>query len=319
MEEALTKALAKQPRMIDYKEYETKDDFLQWLAGYRAKIQDAYGFGPGEVEEINAQVARSISGMLSVGSALNAYNRLDPADKGDYDSLVSRLTEEFTDPHEKCRFNENICFNVRKKGQTLKDFMQEIKRDLSRYSDLPDTSYDSTGASHPNREKEKEGVRRFRAGMRTKEGKKNKELKRHLQYHLVDPKELTWENALKLAMNWEIAYGTGTSMAEEEAESVSAVEVKSAEVQPKRKERMGMEDLEEEASATASLSDQVRENRMRIEKLELGQEKMAASVEAMGVTVVELSSKMDSIFGWLESCGGDGQEGGEEEAELSEG
>ena len=309
MEEALTKALAKQPRAIDYPEYETTDDFLQWLAGYRAKIQDAYGFSPGEVEKINAQVARSIGSMLSVGSALNAYERLEPADKDDYNSLVSRLTEEFTDPHEKCRFNENICYNVRRKGQTVKDFMQEIKRDLSRYSDHPDMSYDSTGASHPNREKEKEGVRRFRAGMRTKEGKKDKELKKHLRYHLVDSKELTWENALKLALNWEIAYGTGTSMAEEEVESVSAVEVKSSELRIKRKEQTGMEELKEDVAATASLLDQVRENRMRIEKLELGQEKINA-------TLVELSSKMDSIFGWQESCGGDLQEGGGEEAEL---
>ena len=309
MEEALTKALAKQPRAIDYPEYETTDDFLQWLAGYRAKIQDAYGFSPGEVEKINAQVTRSIGSMLSVGSALNAYERLEPADKDDYNSLVSRLTEEFTDPHEKCRFNENICYNVRGKGQTLKDFMQEIKRDLSRYSDHPDMSYDSTGASHPNREKEKEGVRRFRAGMRTKEGKKDKELKKHLRYHLVDSKELTWENALKLALNWEIAYGTGTSVAEEEVESVSAVEVKSTELRIKRKEQTGMEESEGDAAATTSLSDQVRENRMRIEKLELGQEKINA-------TLVELSSKMDSIFGWLESCGGDVQEGGGEEAEL---
>ena len=144
--------------------------------------------------------------------------------------------------------------------------------------------------------------------MRTKEGKKDKELKRHLKYHLVDSKELTWENALKLALNWEIAYGTGTSMAEEEVESVSAVEV-STELRIKRKERTGMEESERDAAATASLSDQVRENRMRIEKLELGQEKINA-------TLVELSSKMDSIFGWLESCGGDVQEGGGEEAEL---
>ena len=142
-----------------------------------------------------------------------------------------------------------------------------------------------------------------------KEGKKDKELKKHLRYHLVDSKELTWENALKLAMNWEIAYGTGTSMAEEEVESVSAVEVKSSELRIKRKERTGMEELKEDAAATASLSDQVRENRMRIEKLELGQEKINA-------TLVELSSKMDSVFGWLESCGGDVQEGGGEEAEL---
>ena len=323
MEEALTKALAKQPLTIDYPEYETTDNFSQWLAGYRAKIQGAYGLDPGQVEEINAQVVKSIAGMLSVGSALNAYNCLDPADKVDYERLVSRLTEEYSDPHEKCRFNENIRFNIRRKGQTLKDFMEEIKRDLGRYSDLPDERYDSAGASHPNREKEKEGVRRFQAGMRTKEGKKDKELKRHLKYHLVDSKELTWENALKLALNWEVAYGTGTLVVEEEVEkdeSLGSVEVKAMAVKPKREwtERRS-EESEEDVAFTASLLDQVQENRRRIEKLELGQEKMAASVEAMGVTVVELSSKMDSIFGWLESCGGDGQEGGEEEAELSEG
>ena len=322
MEEALTKALAKQPLTIDYPEYETTDNFSQWLAGYRAKIQGAYGLDPGQVEEINAQVVKLIAGMLSVGSALNAYNSLDPADKVDYERLVSRLTEEYSDPHEKCRFNENIRFNIRRKGQTLKDFMEEIKRDLGRYSDLPDERYDSAGASHPNREKEKEGVRRFQAGMRTKEGKKDKELKRHLKYHLVDSKELTWENALKLALNWEVAYGTGTLVEEEEVEKelLSSMEVKALAAKPKKgRNETRLEEFQEDAAFASSLLDEIRENRERIEKLELGQEKMAASVEAMGATVVELSSKMDSIFGWLESCGGDSQEGGEEEAELSEG
>ena len=314
MEEALSKALAKQPRMIDYPEYETTDNFSQWLAGYRAKVQDAYGFDPNQVDEISAQVVRSIGSKLSVGSALDSYNRLEPTDKTEYGRLVSRLTEEFVDQHEKCRFNENISYNVRKRGQTLKDFMEEIKKDLSRYSDLPDTRYDSTGTPSPNPEKEKEGVRRFRAGMRNMEGKKDKELKRHLKYHMVASNELTWDNALKVASNWEIACGSDSSVEKEtekeakDEESVNAVG----------------EDVEEEVPSAASLLDQVHENRRRIEKLESAQEEMAVSLEAIGesqnamnATLLELSSKMDVMFSWVEPCGGDGLEGGWEEAESS--
>ena len=314
MEEALSKALAKQPRMIDYPEYETTDNFSQWLAGYRAKVQDAYGFDPNQVDEISAQVVRSIGSKLSVGSALDSYNRLEPTDKTEYGRLVSRLTEEFVDQHEKCRFNENISYNVRKRGQTLKDFMEEIKKDLSRYSDLPDTRYDSTGTPSPNPEKEKEGVGRFRAGMRNMEGKKDKELKRHLKYHMVASNELTWDNALKVASNWEIACGSDSSVEKEtekeakDEESVNAVG----------------EDVEEEVPSAASLLDQVHDNRRRIEKLESAQEEMAASLEAIGesqnamnATLLELLSKMDVMFSWVEPCGGDGLEGGWEEAESS--
>ena len=60
--------------------------------------------------------------------------RLTAAEKADYDTLVKRLTEEFTDNHERRLFNENMEYNKRKKGQKLKDFMQDIKKDMNRYS-----------------------------------------------------------------------------------------------------------------------------------------------------------------------------------------
>ncbi len=316
MEEALTKALAKQPRTIDYPEYETTDDFSRWLAGYQAKVQDAYGFDPGQVDEIKAQVVRSISSKLSVGSALDSYNRLEPTDKTDYGRLVSCLTEEFVDQHEKCRFNENISYNVRKRGQTLKDFMEEIKKDLGRYSDLPDTRYDSTGTPSPNPEKEKEGVCRFRAGMRNMEGKKDKELRRHLKYHMMASSELTWGNALKVASSWEIACGSDSSVEKKKETEKEAEDEESLNAVGK--------EVEEEVSSTASLLDQVHENRRRIEKLESAQEEMAASLEAIGESqnamnaiLLELSSKMDVMFSWVEPCGGDGLGGGWAEAESS--
>ena len=43
------------------------------------------------------------------------------AEKADYDLLVKRLTEEFTDNHERQLFNENMEFNRRKKGQRKKE------------------------------------------------------------------------------------------------------------------------------------------------------------------------------------------------------
>ena len=142
---------------------------------------------------------RSISGKLSVGSALDAYNRLEDADKANYDRLITKLTDEFVDPAEKRLFNENFSYNKREKGQTLKYFMQAIKKDMSRYSTIPDKVPAAGGGMIDNIEKERHGVRRFRAGMRDRTGKKNKELKKHLLYHLVDDSKLTWENAIKVA------------------------------------------------------------------------------------------------------------------------
>ena len=163
-----------------------------------------------ENDKVREELVRSISGKLSVGSALVAYNRLFDVDKDDYEKLIAKLTEEFIDPAEKRKFNGNISFNRRKKGQTVKEFMHEVKKDMNRYSTIADKISVSTAdgaamVSVSNPAKEREGVRRFRAGMRNKNGKKEKSLEKHLRYHLVVDTELTWDNAVEAAVRWEMA------------------------------------------------------------------------------------------------------------------
>ena len=131
-EEALSKALERQPKDISYPDYKATEDFSLWLSGYVAKIRDAHGFKVTEDDKVRAEVVRSISGKLSVGSALDAYNRLEDPDKTNYERLVAKLTEEFVDPAEKRRFNEDMSYNKRQKSQSLKKFMQEIKKDMNR-------------------------------------------------------------------------------------------------------------------------------------------------------------------------------------------
>ena len=92
IEEALSNALERQPKYISYPDYETSEDFSLWLSGYIAKIRDAHGFKVTEDDKVRAEVVRSISGKFSVGSALDAYNRLEDPDKTDYDRLITKLT-----------------------------------------------------------------------------------------------------------------------------------------------------------------------------------------------------------------------------------
>ena len=212
VETAMSAALRNQPKQISYPDYKTTEDFPLWLSGFEAKIRNAYGFKLDEYDKVKAEVIRGISGKLLVGSALDAYNRLHQDDKGDYDTLIEKLTEEFVDPNEKRNFGEKIDFNRRKRGQKLKDFMQEVVRDMNRYSPLPDQVRAAVGDQQiPNPEKEREGVRRFRAGIRTKSGKKCESLDAHMAYHLVEKDELNWKNAIKVASRWELAHdGNGS-------------------------------------------------------------------------------------------------------------
>ena len=213
----MANALTRQPRYISYPDYKTKDDFPLWLSGFWAKIRHGYGYKLTEDDKVKAEIVRSISGKLSVGGALDAYNRLTDDERADYDSLIRRLTDEFTDNQEKRIFNETMDYNKRKKGQRLKEFMQEIKKDMNRYSGLPE-KITRGGAQIPNPELERQGVRRFRAGMRNKKGKKDKDLSRHLLFHLMDDADLTWDNAIKIASRWEMATDVMGSDDEEEEE-----------------------------------------------------------------------------------------------------
>ena len=118
MEAAYIQAVA--PSLIArYKEYETSENFLSWLSGLEARIREAYRLEPADKETLKEKVCSSIPGMLLVGSALDAFNRITLNEQMDYDLLIPRLTNEFTDKDEQLRFRDNMGYNKRKRGQKL--------------------------------------------------------------------------------------------------------------------------------------------------------------------------------------------------------
>ena len=283
---------------IEYPDYSPSDDFALWLSGYEARVKSTFGFNPDEINRLRDEVVCSIPGKLAVGSALDAYNRLDDADKTDYDRLVSKLTEEFTDPRAKRRFNASQKYNIRQKNQTLKDFTESIKKDMNRYSFIPARIYSANGDLIPNPEREQDGVRRFIAGIRDEKGEEDPEFQRHLGYHLQGPSELTWENALEVASRFESA--------DNDAEQAS--QIKSGEEEEEDTEGEDAEEEELGAMATKTKSKSKRrdtlstianlayQNQARITSLEHGQERMAAGIEAMNASLEEILAKLGLLF-----------------------
>ena len=152
--EAMANAFRRQAENVRYPDYDPKEDFSLWLAGYRAKVKNAYGYTVDEADDFDAEIVRSLPGKLKPGSALETYERLPVATKEDYTLLTEALASEFVDPQQKARFLENFAYNKRKKGQSLKEFMQEIIKDQNRYSGMRDTV-----------EKIRDGIHRFKKGM----------------------------------------------------------------------------------------------------------------------------------------------------------
>ena len=190
VEAGVAGALAGQPRYVPYPDYKTSEDFPLWLSGYTAKLRNAYGFKLDETDKVEAEVLRGISGRLSVGTALEAYLNLTPEEKADYTQMVSKLTAEFCDPVQKRRFEDNMAFNKRKAGQSLKDFKQDIIKDMNRYSSIP-AKITVGNAQVDNPEKERQEVKRFKAGLRDPEGKKDRAFSKHMRYHLMEDADLT--------------------------------------------------------------------------------------------------------------------------------
>ena len=87
VESAMMTALRAQPKPIIYPDYKPTQDFPLWLTGLMAKIRAAHGFKLTEADKVQAEVIRSIAGKLSVGSALDTYNRLTEEEKADYDRI----------------------------------------------------------------------------------------------------------------------------------------------------------------------------------------------------------------------------------------
>ena len=253
-----------QPKNVIYDDYKSEDDFPTWLAGYREKIRNAYGYDQAQEEEVKAEVVRSISGRLKPGAPLNAYYRISAAVGDNYDDLVKRLTEEFLDPREKRRFLANVGYNKRKKGQSLKSFMEEIIKDQDRYLGMPDT-ITVNNQTVPNPEKEKDGVRRFKRGMRDAQGKKDPDQRKHLNSQLLKDADLTWKNALEVADRWE---GADESQSSEDSESSDDDGAEEAKVKVKRKGAIASVESEEDTAAMiAELAENVEANTRAIEEI----------------------------------------------------
>ena len=280
--------------IVIYPEYEMENDFSLWLSGYIARVRSAFGFKLDETNKVKEEVVLSISGKLSVGPALNTYNLLCDDDKKNYERLVARLTEEFTDPRAKRKFNACMHYNVRKKNQSLKDFMQTIIKDIGRYSHMPATIVSVAGGLVPNPEREMQGVRRFIEGIRNEKGKIDDDFKRHLEYHLQDETEMNWENAIKVASRYETVFDTTNNAEEENDDDPDSDEVK--EVETKKTKAAGSK------ITISALVDQVEENQERISKIESALDRMAAAQEQLAVAQEATNAMMQEMMTKLDLC-----------------
>ena len=284
---AIANALRRQPQNVKYHDYKPKEDFSLWLAGYREKVRNAFGFAVDQNAELEQEVVRSISGKLTSGPALDAYDRLLAPTKLNYELLKAALLNEFVDPQEKTRFQEDFGFNKRKKDQSLKEFMQEIIKDQGRYSDMRDTIGLGVAAG-PNQEKIRDGIRRFKKGIRNKEGKKDSNQIRHLRYNLLTNADLNWETALDIASRWEAANDvddnpSSSSSSSEEEDSLDAVECVKGKKEAKssrKSKKVVINALEgdDARGAVAALTVEVKKNARDIKGVKSEQERLTANV-----------------------------------------
>ena len=284
---AMANAFRRQASNVDYPDYKPKGDFSLWLSGYKEKVKNAFGYTAAEEDELKAEIVRSISGKLQSGTALNAYNRLPAATQTDYTRLSEALIDEFIDPQEKMKFLENYAFNKRQKGQSLKDFMQEIIKDQGRYSQMRDT-VGVGAAAVPNIEKVRDGIRRFKKGIRNREGKFDKDQIRHLRYNLLihhpsavlKDDDLNWTTELDIASRWEAANEYAdeklTSSSSDEDDSLNTVECS----KKKRKSKAGKAISNSIAAngAVAALAQKVEENEKEIQSVKSAQEVLTANI-----------------------------------------
>lgn len=279
--------LSRRHKHVVYSDYKPKDDFTLWITGFREKVRAANDFTQRQEDEVDEKVVKLISSKLTSGTALDTYNRLTDDERTNYTTLIQRLTEEFLDPQDKRKFVENFDYNKRKKGQSLKEFRQEIVKDMGKYSGMPDKIIEA-GVSVPNPAKEKEGVRRFKKGMRTRRGEKDKDLMIHMKFHICKDKDLTWAKALEAAERWETANDTDSSSdasdsKDSETEEVKAVDVRRG-AKSKRRSKSGraisaVETATEAKTEVATIADQVKTNTMDIKSVKTEQERASVKME----------------------------------------
>lgn len=274
-------------KAIVYPDYDPKKDFPSWLGGYREKVRNALGIArtPGDETLVDAEILRSIASKLACGPALDTYQRQLETVKADYAQLTKKLTEEFLDPQEKQRFLEDLEYNKRRKSQSIKDYMQDIIKDQNRYSDLAGEA------------KVKDGIRRFRNGIRNRRGKVDKKLKTQLRYNLHSETDMTWEKAVDIANRWEAAHdgpSSETSESSSDSDGANDEEVEAVTSKKKRGKRPSKKDrrkdsviaavsddvaiLTERVDHMATMSDKVEANAREIKGVKSENERMAANV-----------------------------------------
>ena len=64
--DALANAFRRQSRNIQYDDYKPKEDFPLWLAGYKEKVKNAFGYTPAQEDDLKEEIVRAISGKLHI-------------------------------------------------------------------------------------------------------------------------------------------------------------------------------------------------------------------------------------------------------------
>ena len=148
--------------------------------------------------------------------------------------------------------------DLQKKGQKLQEFMQEVKKEIATTAYRKKITQGGVQAANPH--VERQGVRRFRAGMRNERRKKDKDLDRHLLFHLMDDAGLTWDNAITIASRWEMATGAMDGEEDDEEEEEIGEEEEGAEKVGAGSMEKGARKEKDKKICIATLAEQVQEN-----------------------------------------------------------
>ena len=180
----------------NYKQYKRDKDFEVWLEGLRFSVASSMRDDASD-DDINKEVLRLLPSKLDEGVELQAFMRIAADNRKIYATVVKQLKGEFLDENDEMRFENNMDFVKRKKKQEIKDFATAVQ------SSVKKCRLTSLAGEEKERDNEREGVKRFIAGIRDRKGKKRKDLVKTLKFNMKKESEMTWENAKDFAQRWE--------------------------------------------------------------------------------------------------------------------
>ena len=294
MDEATLKLMRVSLYQNDHKQYKVGKDFDDWILSFRQSVAVSMN-GPTE-KEVDMEVLRVLPSKMTGGPALEAYTRIPKDDLKDYDKVVEFLRNEFTDPAERTKFEENLAYVTRKKRQKIEDFVEAVKKSQRKYH------VSSLKGKEKERQDEIDGVRRFIAGIRDKKGSKSKDLVSKLKFYLHDLESMTWVKAIDVVRRWEATCDdssseeSGDDSTEEssiEESSISDTE-KGAKMsgnvsKAKSAAKMGFKD----ESIVASLTEQVEANTVAIESLQAATQDLSDQLSSF---IDDTNNKFDMIL-----------------------